>query len=129
MESTFTTDEICRIARNQRNILFAILVNLLSLALLFFGLSPDVISIISLVAFIIMAVCFVKLRNAMKKDVFLTVIGTICLLLHVLSLIILAVNNSSATKILRDAGLYVGFWGVSEADLQKYAAASNTTPE
>lgn len=126
MTSTFTAKEILRVAQNQRIMLFAILISLLNAVVMFLGILPPPISgILNLVIVLCVAVFFVKLRNAMKANIALTVLSIICMVIPLLSLLILLFNNQTATKILKGAGLKVGLMGVSSADLQKFVAASN----
>ena len=128
MGSTFSADEICAIARNQSNIPWAILVKLLSPVLLFRGILPlPVIVIVDLAIAVCVAVFLVKLRNAMYKNIVLTIICVILMIVPALSLIVLLVNNQFATDILKNAGLKVGLMGVSDAELKRFMDASNAT--
>lgn len=127
MESTFSPIEISDIAKNQRGIIFAILINILCTVVMFLGLIPqEAVAVINLAIVICIAVFLVKLRSAMKKNVVLTVLSVICLLIPLLSLLILLVNNSYANNILKNAGLKVGLMGVSEDNLKKFMDTSNT---
>ena len=128
MGSTFSTDEICAIAGNQSIILWAILVKLLSPVLLFRGILPlPVVVIADLAIAVCIAVFLVKLRNAMYKNIVLTIICVILMIVPALSLIVLLVNNQFASDILKNAGLKVGLMGVSDAELKRFMDASNAT--
>lgn len=127
MQSTFSSDEICNIAKNQRTILWAILVNILTFVVSLFKILPvEIIGMINLAMIICIIVFLVKLRNAMKKNIVLTIISCIFMILPLLSLIILLVNSQCAIGILKNAGLNVGLLGVSKTELTKFMETSNT---
>ena len=122
----FTVDEICNVAKNQSYILYCVLINFIVIFSLFFipaervNAMPfiAVLVILPVVVFSVATIVFlVKLRNAMKKNVALTVFACILMFVNYVSLLVLISHVVSATKLLRSAGLKVGLMGVSSAEL------------
>ena len=125
----FTVDEICNVAKNQSYILYCVLINIILIFSLFFipAMSVNampfiaVLVILSAVGFSVATIVFlVKLRNAMKKNVALTVFACILMFVKYVSLLVLVYHVISATKLLRSAGLKVGLMGVSSAELARF---------
>lgn len=115
----FTADEVFNVAKNQSNILYCVLVNLVLTILTWFipaGLSIAA-QFVSLAISIGMIVFLVKLRNSMKKNVVMTILVCFLMLIPLINLLVLISHVVSATKLLRSAGLKVGLMGVSSADL------------
>lgn len=128
METTFSPDQICSIAKNQRGMIFAILINLLSLGLFLLKiLPPQILTLVGLGVTICMAIFLAKLRNAMSKNLVLTIIAIVLLLVPIASLLVLLVNNEQATGALKNAGLKVGLMGVPEEELKKYMDSADKT--
>ena len=121
----FTYDDICRIAKNQRSILYCILANIiiplaiLGAIYLVGGTGSSILGICHLVLFIINIVFFVKLRNSLKKNTFITVLLAFLYLVPYLGLFVLITTNVTATTVLELAGLKVGLMGVCPCELEK----------
>ena len=113
----FTVDEICNVAKNQSNILYCVLVNLI---LTIFSRYIPFGSLISLAVAIGMIIFLVKLRNSMKKNVVMTILVCFLMLIPLINLLVLVSHVVSATKLLRNAGLRVGLMGVSSAELSRF---------
>ena len=115
----FSAEEIVRVAKNQTALLYCVLANLL-VYLVGAWLRP-LMPLAWVAIFICSIVFFVKLRLAMKKSLLLTIIAVILLFIPLVGLLILLINSSAATKILRSAGLRVGLrvglMGVSSTEL------------
>ena len=121
---SFTASEICDVAKNQSRILYCILANIVVLILAFTPLAA-IISIFSLVVSIAMLIFLVMLRNAMKKNIALTVILCVLMFIPLCGLLILLYHVTRATALLRTAGLKVGLMGVSSADLAVFKERNN----
>ena len=118
----FTVDEICNVAKNQSNILYCVLVNLVLTILTWFipaGLSIAA-QFVSLAISIGMIIFLVKLRNAMKKNIGVTILVCILMLIPLINLLVLISHVVRATKLLRSAGLKVGLMGVSSTELANF---------
>ena len=122
----FTVDEVCNVAKNQSYILYCVLINIILIFSLFFIPAERVNAMPFIAVLVILPVVFfsvativflVKLRNAMKKNVALTVFACILMFVNYVSLLVLVYHVISATKLLRSAGLKVGLLGVSSAEL------------
>lgn len=113
----FTADEVFNVAKNQSNILYCVLVNLI---LTIFSRYIPFGSLISLAVAIGMIIFLVKLRNSMKKNVVMTILVCFLMLIPLINLLVLVSHVVSATKILRSAGLKVGLMGVSSAELSRF---------
>ena len=111
----FSAEEIVRVAKNQTALLYCVLANLL-VYLVSAWLRP-LMPLAWVAIFICSIVFFVKLRLAMKKSLLLTIIAVILLFIPLVGLLILLINSSAATRILRSAGLRVGLMGVSSTEL------------
>ena len=113
----FTADEVFNVAKNQSNILYCVLVNLI---LTIFSRYIPFGSLISLAVAIGMIIFLVKLRNSMKKNVVMTILVCFLMLIPLINLLVLVSHVVSATKILRSTGLKVGLMGVSSAELSRF---------
>ena len=111
----FSAEEIVQVAKNQTFLLYCVLANLL-VYLVGAWLRP-LMPLAWVAIFICSIVFFVKLRLAMKKSLLLTIIAVILLFIPLVGLLILLINSSAATRILRSAGLRVGLMGVSSSEL------------
>ena len=114
----FSAEEIVQVAKNQTFLLYCVLANLL-VYLVGAWLRP-LMPLAWVAIFICSIVFFVKLRLAMKKSLLLTIIAVILLFIPLVGLLILLINSSAATRILRSAGLRVGLMGVSSTELANF---------
>ena len=122
MSATFTVNEIYKIAKYQRYIILAILLNLIISVLAYF-VPP--LAILSLVISLAILILFILFSNAIKNSVIVTIICAILMFVPIISLILLLIITSRATAILRNAGLKVGLLGVSKQDLLFFAENNN----
>ena len=122
MSATFTVNEIYKIAKYQRYIILAILLNLIISVLAYF---VPTLAILSLVISLAILILFILFSNAIKNSVIVTIICAILMFVPIISLILLLIITSRATAILRNAGLKVGLLGVSKQDLQFFAENNN----
>jgi hypothetical protein len=108
---TDTSERTRRIASGQKLIIYAILLSLAGFALaaklgLFAGL-------IAIASFAMSVFGLVRLTTAMEIGVGLRILLLMLMFVPLVSLIVLLVLNSRATKILRAAGYRVGLLGAS----------------
>ena len=116
--NVFSVEEIVRVAKNQTALLYCVLANLL--VYLVGALLGPLMPLAGVAVFICSIVFLVKLRLAMKESLLLTIIAAIFMVVPLIGLFILVVNTVAATKILRCAGLKVGFMGVSSSELANF---------
>ncbi len=98
-----------RIARGQRHVMYALLVQILAYVL---GRgAPSIGMFVLLAAFIYAVVAVVQLAAALGFSVVSRVLLCIGLLIPLISLLVLAVLSSRASQRLRAGGFKVGFLG------------------
>ena len=98
-----------RIARGQRHVIFALLVQIVASALAMGA--PQAGLLFVMVAFVYAVVAVVMLAAALGFSVVSRVLLCIGLLIPLVSLLVLAVLSSRASKRLRAGGFKVGFLG------------------
>ena len=106
---------LSRIARGQRLVIYGILLNLLTLALI--ATVGDVAKLLYFPALVVSIVGLHGLASGLGYAVWKEVLLILLMLIPLLNLIVLAAINSRATKMLRAGGYKVGLFGASRAGL------------
>jgi hypothetical protein len=111
-ERPITALPIQKVASGQKLIIYAILVQLLTVGLqIAFG---DIAGLVGIVAIVMSLVGMFRLASGLGYSVAARIVLVILLLVPVIGLITLLVLNSRATKALRGAGYKVGLLGARE---------------
>jgi heme/copper-type cytochrome/quinol oxidase subunit 2 len=109
LNNTFTTEDILRIAKDQKNIMWLILVSFITIVIPFAFIITGIISTIFIY----------RLANSIgSSDAWLYVVLS---LIPLVGLITLAVASSKATKILKSRGIRVGLMGAKSNDLKNFS--------
>lgn len=114
---------IIEIARYQRGLLFVILFRFPMELAAILGLVPPnnismiIFALIGLVLLVAILFMIIQLLGAMSYGFITVLLCVILVFFPMIGLITLLVINGRATKILREAGLKVGFMGVNPNDL------------
>ena len=106
---------LSRIARGQRLVIYGILLNLLTVALI--ATVGDVAKLLYFPALVVSIVGLHGLASGLGYAVWKEVLLILLMLIPLLNLIVLAAINSRATKMLRAGGYKVGLFGASRAGL------------
>ena len=108
-QSGDSLERLNRIARWQRHVMYALLVQIAAYAL---GRgAPSIGMLLLLAAFVYAAVAVVQLAAALGFSIVSRVLLCIGLLIPLISLLVLAVLSARASKRLRAGGFKVGFLG------------------
>jgi hypothetical protein len=108
-ETASGSDRIDKIASGQKLIIYAILVNFLTYALIVvFG---DIAGLVGIVAIVMSFVGMFRLAGGLGYSTAAKVLLVVLLIVPLVGLITLLILNSRATKALREAGYTVGLLG------------------
>ena len=103
------SERIEKIASGQKLIIYAILVNFLTFALM--AVFGDLAGVVGIVAIVMSFVGMFRLAGGLGYSTAAKILLVILLLVPLIGLITLLVLNSRATKALREAGYTVGLLG------------------
>jgi len=106
---------LARIARGQKFVIYAILLNLTTMALT--AAVGNVAALLYIPALVVSLVGIHGLASGLGYAVWKEVFLIVLMLVPLLNLIMLAVINFQATKMLRAGGYKVGLFGASRAGL------------
>ncbi len=116
----YTKENIAAIAKFQSFVLYSVVFNLAVSVLSGVGIPQTVAGGLFLLCALFCIYSVFSLRNAEKENIALTIVAVLLLFIPVLSLVIMLFSVLSATRILKAAGLKVGFMGVSREELEKF---------
>jgi vacuolar-type H+-ATPase subunit I/STV1 len=102
-------ESLNRIARGQRQVMFALLAQIA--ASIIVRASPQIGLLLLIAAFIFSVVALVRLTSALGISIVSRVLLCLGLLIPLVSLLVLAVLSSRASRRLRAAGFRIGFLG------------------
>jgi hypothetical protein len=102
-------ESLNRIARGQRQVMFALLAQIV--ASIIAGAVPQVGLLLLIGAFIYSVIALVQLTSALGMSILARVLLCLALVTPLISLLVLAVLSSRASRRLRAGGFRIGFLG------------------
>jgi hypothetical protein len=102
-------ESLNRIARGQRQVMFALLAQIV--ASIIAGAVPQVGLLLLIGAFIYSVIALVQLTSALGMSILARVLLCVALVTPLISLLVLAVLSSRASRRLRAGGFRIGFLG------------------
>ncbi|MBQ7694033.1 MAG: hypothetical protein IJT50_02815 [Lentisphaeria bacterium] len=124
MKKDFSKEEIVTIAKYQAFVLYGVAAVLVASLLLRVSVPALILPArgLYLLCSLFCVYSVFCLRQAERENIVLTIVAMILLFIPLLNLVILVFTVVSATKILKAAGLNVGFMGVSKEEIERYKA-------
>lgn len=108
-------ESLNRIARGQRQVMFALLAQIVASVLA--RISPQIGLLLLIAAFIYSVIALVRLTSALGISVVSRVLLCLGLLIPLVSLLVLAVLSSRASRRLRAGGFRIGFLGAKPREV------------
>ena len=110
-DATESGEDIQRVASGQKLIIYAILLNLVTIAIAFVLPVPIIAILLNLASLVMSIIGIVRLGRGLGMAVVSRVLLVLLMFVPLINVITLLVINSRATRRLRDAGYTVGLMG------------------